>query len=277
VLRAWFLRTSDQGRDWEAVARESLERALRLAPELVETHLARAILATHESRWRDAVVSLRAALDHAPTYAPALQTLGNLQCEAGRAGEGMERLKLAYALEPALVISLLEVARCSALRGDLDTYRWCLERLGAQPLLGLATLTLRMRVAAWRGDLDELRRCRTLLSDELDPIAGFAANYCTIVLGDMALGTAVAEMDGLLSRRLSPRFASLLCQLAAEQFCLRGDTEQALRYLQRAADVSLIDLEWMDRCPALAPLRALSGFTDARRKVRARVEAIWSS
>ena len=276
ALRAWFLRLSDTERDWAAVARDSLARAVRLAPELAETQLARAILATHEGQLRDAVVALRGVLDQTPTYAPALQLLGNLQCEAGRADEGMERLKLAYALEPGLVVALFEVGRCSALRGDLDGYRGCLARLEAQPRLALATLTLRMRVAAWKGDLDEVRRCRTQLGDELDPVAAHAASYCSVVLGELDPDTAMVQLDALLSRRLSPRFASMLCQLAVEQFGLRGGTEASLRYLQRAADVALIDLEWMDRCPALAPLRTLPGFTDARRKVRARVEAIWS-
>ncbi|WP_240359328.1 protein kinase domain-containing protein [Pyxidicoccus trucidator] len=277
AVRAWFLRLSDKARDWEAEARNALEHALRVAPELVDTQLARAILAMHEGQWREAVVALRAALDVAPAFAPAMQQLGNLQCEAGRAAEGLERLRLAYALEPGLVISLVDVARCSALRGDHDTYRWCLERLEAQPRLALVTLTLRMRVAAWSGDLDELRRCRERLRDELDPVANHAASYCSVVLGETDVDHAVESLDTLLSLRLSPRFASLLCQLAAEQLCLRGATEHSLRYLQRAADASLIDLEWMDRCPALTPLRTLPGFPEARRKVRARVEAIWSA
>jgi TolB-like protein len=277
MLRAWFLRLSDTERDWEAEARASLERANRVAPELAGTQLARAILATHEGRLRDSVAALRSALDLAPTFAPAMQALGSLQCEAGRAVEGMERLRLAYALDPTLIFSLLEVARCSALHGDLDTYRWCMERLEAHPPLALPMLTVRMRVAAWTDDREELQRCRTRLGDELDPVAQHAANYCSAALGEVDLAQAVAGLDALLARRPSPRFASFMCQLAAEQLCLRGDTVNALRFLQRAADTSLIDLEWMDLCPALTPLRALPGFTDARRKVRARVEAIWSS
>jgi serine/threonine-protein kinase len=276
ALRAAFLRSSETERDWDAVGRASLERACRLAPELVETQLARALLATHEGRWREAVVALRGALETAPTFAPALQVLGNLQCEAGRAGEGMERLRLAYALEPGLTLSLMEVARNSAMRGEHDTYRWCMERLDAQPMLALATLTLRMRVAAWTGALDEVRRCRAELRDDPNPMAGNAVIYCSVVLGDMDLDEAAASMDALLARRLNPRFASLLCQLTTEQFGLRGEPERALPYLQRAADTALIDLEWMDRCPALGPLRPLPGFAEARRKVRARVEAIWS-
>ncbi|MFP2929398.1 protein kinase domain-containing protein, partial [Pyxidicoccus sp. 3LG] len=277
VLRAGFLRSTEAERDWHLSARASLERAQRLAPDLVETQLARAIMATHEGRWRDAVVALRGALDAAPTYAPALQMLGSLQCEAGQSVEGMARLKLAYALEPALAIALMEVARSSAMHGDQDSYRWCMERLEAQPLLSLPTLIVRMRVASWSGDLDEVRRCRDALRDDLSPIGVYAANYCTVVLGELDVAEAAAGLDAILARKLNSRFASMLCQLAAEQMCNRGDTARALHYLQRAADSALIDLDWMDRCPVLAPLRSLPAFVDARRKVRARVETIWSA
>ncbi|NMO18259.1 protein kinase domain-containing protein [Pyxidicoccus fallax] len=276
-LRAGFLRATDSERDWDAVGRVSLERASRLAPDLAETRLAQSLLAIQEGRLRDAVVALRDALDRAPTFAFALQVLGNLQCEAGRAGEGMERLKLAHALEPGLSIALIEVARCGAMRGELDTYRWCMERLEAQPLLALPTLILRMRVAAWTGALDEVRRCQDALREDPNPIAAHALAYCGLVLGELDADGAMASLDGLLARKLNPRFASLLRQMATEQLCLRGAPERALPYLHQAADTALIDLEWMDRCPALAPLRPLPGFAEARRKVRARVEAIWSA
>jgi hypothetical protein len=38
----------------------------------------------------------------------------------------------------------------------------------------------------------------------------------------------------------------------------------------------LIDIEWTDRCPSLKAMRALPGFAEARRKVRRRVQAMWS-
>nr|WP_255208046.1 serine/threonine-protein kinase [Myxococcus sp. AM009] len=277
TLRAGFLRTMADEVDWEALARTSLERARQLAPELVETRLAQAILATREGRWRDAVVALRTALDAAPTFAPALQLLGNLQCEAGRADEGMPRLKLAYALEPGMAICLVEVARCSALRGDEATYQWCMARLSSQPLFGMVVLILRMRVAAWKGDLDDLRQCRAALFEDPNHMASHVATYCSAALGELTVAETGASLDGMLTWQVNSRFASMVCQLAAELMCLRGASAEAMRYLQQAADLALIDLEWMDRCPALAPLRAQPGFAEARRKVRSRVEAIWSA
>ncbi|WNZ59968.1 protein kinase [Myxococcus sp. MxC21-1] len=278
TLRAGFISTLADEVDWDALARTSLERARQVAPELVETKLAQAILATREGRWRDAVVALRTALDTAPTFAPALQLLGNLQCEAGRADEGLPRLKLAYALEPAMAICLVEVARCSALRGDDATYQWCMARLNSQPLLGMAVLILRMRVAAWRGDMDDVRQCRDALNEDPSHMASYVATYCSAALGEVSVEAAMATLDGMLTRQqVNSRFASMVCQLAAELMCIRGAPAEALRYLQQAANLALIDLEWMDRCPALTPLRAQPGFAEARRKVRSRVEAIWSA
>ncbi|NVJ06284.1 protein kinase [Myxococcus sp. AM001] len=277
TLRAGFLRTMADEVDWDALARTSLERARQLAPELVETKLAQAILATREGRWRDAVVALRTALDAAPTFAPALQLLGNLQCEAGRADEGLPRLKLAYSLEPGMAICLVEVARCSALRGDEATYQWCMARLNSQPLFGMVVLVLRMRVAAWKGELDDLRQCRAALFEDPSHMASHVATYCSAALGEMTVAETGASLDGMLTWQVNSRFASMVCQLAAELMCIRGAPAEAMRYLQQAADLALIDLEWMDRCPALAPLRAQPGFAEVRRKVRSRVEAIWSA
>jgi serine/threonine-protein kinase len=222
-------------------------------------------------------MALREALDIAPTYAAALQYLGNLQCEAGRADEGLVRLRLAYALDPGLVIALLEVARISALRGKMDDYRWAAGKLMAQPLLRLPALILRMRTGAWTGDLEEVRRCRQELRDDASGINIGAVQYADAVLGEATPGADLSVVDSLLADSTSLRFMSLLCQLATEQLCLTGQAERAMGYFQRAADTALIDMEWIERCPVLAPLRGLPGFAEGRRKVRTRVEALWIS
>lgn len=264
-------------RDWGAEARRSVERALLQAPELAESHLARAMISSHRGEWREAVVGLRAALAAAPTMATAMQYLGSLQCEAGRADEGIPRLRLAYALDSQLSLSLFEVARCSALRGHREDYQQALAQLQASPVYRVPALMLRLRVSAWHRDQEELRRVRVELRDEPLPIADAGVNYCSVVLGEMEPEAALEPLDLLLARPITPRFASLLCQFATEMMCLAGLPERAVGYLQRAASTALIDLEWLDRCPALEPLRALAAFTECRRQVRQRVEAIWNA
>jgi len=274
-LRALFMGMKDPQRDVAAVARTSVERALRLAPELAATHLARAMFSAQTDDWRTAVMSLRTALDIAPCHAPTLQYLGSLQCEAGRADEGLVRLRLAYDLSPTLVSALFEFARCSALRGQMEDYRWAMERLTVSPMHRTAAQSLRVRVAGWTRDLEELRRCQAEVAADPDYIATMIGRYASAVLGEVEALELRPMFDEALSRTNSPRFASLLCQLSTEILSLCGQPEAALGYFRRAAETALIDLEWIERCPALVPLRTLPGFAEGRRQVRARVEAIW--
>jgi TolB-like protein len=276
AMRTSFMRSADSQRDWAAVSRASVERATRLAPDLAETLMAKGMMATQDGDWRTAVVSLRAALDAAPTFAGALQYLGSLQCEAGRADEGLERLRLAYELDPNMAIALFEIARCSALRGRMDDFRQTLAQLVNYPLLSLPTLLVRMRVGAWMNDREELRRCLEELRKEPAAVARHAQEYAAAIVGDMELESTVAGFESRLAERISPRFASMLCQLLTEVLCLKGEPQRALVYLRRAADSALIDLEWIDRCLALAPLRTLPAFSEERLKVRTRVEALWA-
>ncbi|WP_407739725.1 protein kinase domain-containing protein [Hyalangium sp.] len=276
-MRMWFMRNSDGQRDWASMARASVDRAVQLAPELVETLLAKAMRATQDGDWRLAAVSLRSALAAAPTFPGALQYLGSLQCEAGRADEGLARLRAAYELDPEMSIALYEIARCSALRGKMDDYRLNIERLSKYPFQRMPTLLMRMRVGAWMKDREEVQRCREEIRDEPAQLALNTDAYAAAVLGDGDPGPLVERFDMLLQAPISPRFASLLCQLATEVLALSGHPERALTYFLRAADSALIDLEWIDRCPALAPLRSLPGFMQGRLTVRKRVESIWAT
>jgi serine/threonine-protein kinase len=263
-------------RNWEEVARASVARLEQRAPQLAETHLARGMLASQEGDWRKAVIAARASLATAPTFPVAMQFLGSLQCEAGRADEGLVLLRRAFDLDSRLGLSLFELARCSALRGRMDDYRAARERLAGFSTYRMPGLMLRLRVSAWTKDYESVRECKRALEDETSLMAANAARYCATVLGELDPLISVGQLDAMLERKLSPRFASLMRQLATEQLCLTGHPERALEYFLRAADTALIDLEWTDRCPALEPLRALPGFAEGRRKVRTRVEAIWN-
>ncbi|ATB35246.1 hypothetical protein CYFUS_000658 [Cystobacter fuscus] len=274
--RTWFMGTRNASDNLGQTARDSIERALHLAPDMVETHLARAMLAAQENDWRQTVRGVRKALDIAPYHAPSMLYLGNMQCESGQADEGLVRLRLAHELSPSLTMSLYEFARCSALRGRMEDYHWAVERLAASPPHHSATAALRLRVAAWNRDLEELRRHRDSVTGGGHPISHLVSLYTAAMLGELPVSEVAAQVDQRLLQDNSPRFVSLLCQLTAEVLCLCGEPDKALGYFQRAADTVLIDLEWIEHCPALEPLRALPGFMEGRRKVRARVEAIWA-
>jgi serine/threonine-protein kinase len=279
-LRAWFMPRAfiaDEGRrDWGQVARESVARALAEAPELAETHLARAMLAVQLGEWREAVKALVKALEIAPTYAHAHQYLAQLQCEAGNTKEGAERAKLAIDLEPSLSVGIFDLARLHALRGERDEAERLLGTLTDNRMRN-ATAQQRMRIAGWFGDMDAVRAINdTLPIEEADGFSNYASNYARALVGDVDKDATDAMARGITTNVPSPRFYTLMCQACTEIYAARGLPEEALVYFLKAADSVLIDIEWTDRCPSLKAMRALPGFAEGRRKVRQRVQAMWS-
>ena len=280
-LRAWFMPPAfldqEERRDWGQAARESVARALVEAPDLAETHLARAMLAVQLGEWREAVKALVKALEIAPTYAHAHQYLAQLQCEAGNTREGAERAKLAFDLEPSLFLGLYDVARLHALRGELVEAEALLARVDQYSRFKNAGMQLRMRIAGWVGDMKTARELAdSMQGDDSDGFGRYVRAYAGALLGEVDKAGLDALAQSLLTNAVSPRFATLMCQACVELYAARGFPEDALRYFQMAADRVLIDIEWTDRCPSLKAMRALPGFPEARRKVRQRVNAMWS-
>ena len=58
-------------------------------------------------------------------------------------------------------------------------------------------------------------------------------------------------------------------QLIAEALSLRGSIAGALDAIERAADGPLTDVEWLEWCPALAPLRSEPRFVGVCERLRA--------
>ncbi|WAS93107.1 serine/threonine-protein kinase [Nannocystis punicea] len=279
-MRAWFLPAFSEApadRDWAAEARRALARALADASDLAETHLAKAMLAVQTGEWRDAVQALVKALEIAPTYAHAHQYLAQLQVEAGNTREGVSRARLAVDLEPRLFVGLFDVARVHALRGELVEYEEILRRIEADARYRNPTTQIRLRVAGWYGDLDRVRDVLDSIRDEvMVGFAKFSVGYARGLLGELDKAELDAYVLSIIADGVSPRLYTLICQLAVEIYCARGFYEDALVYFQKAADSVLIDVEWVDRCPSLKPLANLPGFGEARRKVKTRVQSMWS-
>ncbi|MBA3549283.1 MAG: serine/threonine protein kinase, partial [Nannocystis sp.] len=280
-MRAWFVPPTKSGRpsdrrDWEAEARASVAQALEHAAEQAETHLARAMLAMQLGDGREAVQALLKALDIAPTYAHAHQYLAQLQCEAGNAKEGVERARLAHDLEPSLLAALMDVARLQALRGEREACAQTLEIVERSMPIRRVAYHFRIRVATWYGEHEVVRALAAEMgTEEVDGFARFVLGYAHAVAGVLSREEVDALVSTSTSSAPSPRFYTLVCQLATELYAALGDDEAALAYFLRAADSVLIDIEWADRCPLLAGIRALPGYVQGRQTVRRRVQAMW--
>jgi serine/threonine protein kinase/TolB-like protein len=278
-MRAWFGPEDEDGAiDWQATAKAAVEHAMAEAPEFAETRIAAASWAVQGGFYRDAGEHLREALRIAPTCALAHEYLGRLQLEAAHPDRGVAHVELAYELDPGLDWCLADLARHKALHGDYDGFdRLIKQLLDKTERHHSSALLMNMRIGAWRRDLTRIRVAYDQLMSEANDESARAI---------LAHGAALLEpFDGerldrrhekVLSAILNGRFRTLMLQLFAEQTAFHGDQERTLANLEAAAQLVLVDLDWLDRCPLFDPLRQDQRFVDLRAKVRERCEQIWA-
>lgn len=281
AARGWFARSSFRGGSVEGrrIAEASVTRALAEAPDLAETHLAAGVFAAQTGDYARAVQSLLRALAVAPTYADAHEYLGSLLCEAGRADRGIGHLRLAAELDPSMLSCLAGIARHHALRGEWPEHERALAEVAARG--GDRTvhkLQIELRAALWRHDGAVAHRAMAALVSTLtipSTIQGLVL-VGRYALGEIELEELVAAGEDLPAAGANPRYQTNADQALAEAHAARGQWDLAIEALQRAAASALIDIEWLDRCPLLEPLRVRPEMAAIREAVRARAHTVWS-
>ena len=278
-LFAWF--SPDAGEvDWESKARHAVERALTEAPELAESHFASAKHAVQHGDFRTAARSLSRALKIAPTYAEAHDYLGRLQCEAGRAEQGIDHIRLAIDLDPTLVAGYFDIGRYYALRGNWKEFDDTVAEFQQKaPADSTASLLLELRMAGWRRDEARIRACIEHLKIVDNDRANRALWYLARGLQHDDITDELIEFLGVArddGPKLNPRLVTVMFQMSAEVLAFQENYDRSMTFVTRAADEVLVDIDWIDRCPLLTPLRERPEFAAARQKVKARAEAIWS-
>jgi eukaryotic-like serine/threonine-protein kinase len=276
AMRGWYSPEGIEARDWEPVVRQSVARALERAPDLPETHFAAGRLHSLTGAYAEAVRSLARALDIAPTCASAHGYLAMLECEGGRAAVGIRRARLAVDLDPGQFNSLFDIMRVHALLGDWDAYEATVREVsGRAPPRHPSVHLVQIRIAAWRGDRERMKAGIAALGPSRTPILDLVALPARVFLGELGFHDALAHFRSKTRGVAHPRFRALADQLYAETAFLCGLDDTGAKLVLSAANALLVDVEWLDRCPALAPMRARPEFADARAKVVARAQAIW--
>ncbi len=283
LARAFHL-GDDTFNDWSKELPAAEARALELAPLLPDTHLAIGIHALNEMRFADGLRALYRAVELAPTHALAHEIIGRVECEAGQASRGMERLELAITLDPKLHASLHQVARAHALRGHLDTFNATIARLSATGRPALAeTLMLLARVALWYRDAERAKEVLATL-DQQSHGKGSMREYAFRIIRDVAALVAGSSSIQVLratepvrfSLPLSTRLRSTMLQVCADYEAAYGDPERALVNLELSVSQGLMDIEWLSRSPALDRIRHEPELTRAEEEVTRRVAELWT-
>jgi serine/threonine-protein kinase len=275
-VRAWWGEDQDPGGARGARAYESVQRAIRLAPDVPETHQARAMLAVQDGAFGEAAAALSRTLELAPTMAEAHEYLGGLQVEAGLLDEGRERLALALELDPSLVLCHLSLSRAAFLAGDEEAFARHQQALDDNNLgTTLPILVSRFRLASYRGDDAAMRRCQKALADlGTAPGAGMSQLFAPVV-GEGSVADVRTLMSTVPTWLDNQRFIALMKQIAVEVFLVLNARDDALTTLEDVAGTMLIDITWLDRCNLFDPLSDEPRFQDARRIVAQRAHAMW--
>jgi serine/threonine protein kinase/TolB-like protein len=281
-MRAWFM-PDDDGEvtvDWQREAKAAVEHAMAEAPDFPETRIAAASWAVQGGFYRQAAEHLREALRIAPTCALAHEYLGRLQTEAAHPERGIPHIELALELDPGLDWCLADLARYKALRGDYEGFEALMAKLAERTERHYASAQLMlMRVGAWQRDTAKIRAAL----EDIDPNARDSGtrtirSYGPPLLEPYAPEALDAQHQTWLSLALeNGRMRTLMHQLFAEQTAFHHDYERAIGHLQQAAQLVLVDLDWLDNCPLFEGLRDDPRFVELRAEVRARCEQIWSA
>ncbi|PRQ05638.1 serine/threonine-protein kinase [Enhygromyxa salina] len=276
-MHGWFLPRAEGDPDYQAMAEQALEVALGWAPELAETHLAVARWHTATGDYRGAAHSLSFALTIAPTYAPALAYLGQLQVEGGRPQQGLAHLELAFELEPSLAFCLPAIARYHVLRGDVEAYDATVGRYYAiEPRpTDVPVVLLQLRAAAWLGEPSRLERPAAALAELISPSSPIYEFAAILWLDELGEDEIVARVERALPLVPNPRFRTAILQIACEASLRRAHAQLGLRWLELAGDGPLADVDWLEHCVMLEPLRSKLLYRQIKTTARARADAIW--
>jgi eukaryotic-like serine/threonine-protein kinase len=276
-VRAWWGASVvfDEREPAEA-AKQSVARAEERAPDIAETHLARAMFATQHGDFPTAAAALARALEIAPTLVEAHRYLSELQMEAARHDEGLKRAQLALELDPTQHVCRLAIARRKATLGHMEEARDLLD--GLERVLdphNLPLLATRIRFALYEGDHAALPKLLARLNRVPEGSGAPIASLLGLLVSNQDPHEAERARRTMAERVGNARFASLMGQFATEIYAAAGELDLAVGVLREIADGALIDVAWLESLALFAPLRERPEYPDIVARVRERASAIW--
>ncbi|HRI66771.1 MAG TPA: serine/threonine-protein kinase [Polyangium sp.] len=277
-VRCWFVEsglTSDV--DWEEIASECVDVALRRAPELSDSHLAMAMLATQRFEMKQTTRALIRALELDPTSHEAQEYLGGIEIETGLVDRGIPRVMYGASAFPQRPIPCIVLARCHALLQQFDQAEAEIAeafRRSSIPTLGGLMNSLRVHAYRWGKKPTNLTIAQRKIVREQNWIV--VTHYVEALAGTADAQGIAGWIDGYVNQLRNRRARMVLRQVYAEIFMLLGLEYKALELLADCARGGLIDIIWIDRCPLFAPLRSVEGFARIRDWVWLNAYGVWN-
>lgn len=274
-MRIWLIQGAFES-DAPIVAEELLLRALDRDPTIAEAYHALGSLRLAAGDYQAARRAFEEALRRAPTLAISHVQLGMLAAETGHLTQGLRSLDVAMRLQPENASGALERLRLVALTEPRVATE--AEVLRVRETFGpFASLSLEVRLPFWWRD----RALAGAVATQVEAHkSGASWEHAAPFLRDYETGPrpewVASSYAGVAKMPIIPRRRTLLLMVAAEHLAAIGSVDEAFVHMQAAADAALVDVLWLDRCPALDELRDDPRFGRIRAAVALRAAAVWS-
>jgi len=276
LILAWCAAAHARNRFFDPVAeernigRELATRALELAPEIPEVHVSLATANMQELRTTEAVSHYVKALRLAPGLLEQHVAFARLLSECGAVEPSLALAHGACEIAPTYYEPIELIARHHALRGRLDLTALEAERgMGVNDaFLGVALA----RYSTWYHDrtrFDAVRRRLDL--GVLDPQPRMVIEIYESLYDGTPPSLEVLEQ---LERTGAARRRVFFKQIHAEISAFARDEQTTLRVLEEAVDLGFYDVQWFDFCPLLESLRGSLRFEAMHHVVRQRAIAV---
>jgi eukaryotic-like serine/threonine-protein kinase len=258
----------DGGEDVIAEARAISGRALSLARDRAEPHVAVAAVELQLMDSAAAARVLRVALAIAPHNADAHKMLGLLASETISATEGLAHLYTAITLDPTLAYARWWIARMHGLLGEWARCDAVFATPPDDPQEIDEYWVSRARTVVYARDPERREHFESELVAAL-PFASKAAitGALAVARGEQPWGDGLAMF---LKEPGSPRRKCFSATIMAEVLCAGGNHESAMASLADADRAQSPDIVWLDNCSLLEPLRKRTDFIAIRKRVAAR-------
>jgi eukaryotic-like serine/threonine-protein kinase len=275
-VRAWMLHSAPDG---ARRAREAADQAMALGPFHGEARYARAQVRMNLGDLVGGANDLGAAITLAPLLSDAHYTGGLVLTEVGQIEAGKQRFMHCMELDPIMRPMVeADLARVEALCGDWAAADARLDALLAVTTRHTARLSslFKARLAGWRGKKD------AALTEMMEPPkhSTFVVDTMMRAIRKMVAEGGVSEPEWLQqldvaggeTRPVRARLISI--QILSEVAMVHDRPELARVGLERAAQLGLFDVVWLERCPLWRSVSAEPWFGAVAAQVAARAQQV---
>ena len=266
--------TREPTADELAELRQLVDTTVAAHGDLGEAHLARAVVRSAMSDPVGCARSLRAALHRAPSLVMARAMMADLLMEIGRLPDAERHLDIACALDQRSVHVWSSLAALRARQGRFPEFHAVVDKYLDPRLRGIVLVrwTLGRAEPGGLALLDELLAASANILPT--PMVAQCRDLIAVQLGRGDREAVLARLEAAQATYTRARTACIFAQVLCELACTVHDLPRARRWLAAADHHALIDRDWLDHHPIIAPLRDDPAHAEIRVRVLARADAV---